>query len=181
MQRITRLCIDASRQGVGFILQQQSSAGKWLLIQAGSRFLAPTETWYSTIELELLAVAWSVAKCKVSLLGLQNFTIITDHSPLILILNSHRLDEIESPRLQCLCTRLMAFNYTAMWRKGSANNAPDTLSRSPTLEPQQDYMLAENDEHNVPDLSIAELKSHTSAAERREYQAAGTLQACQRR
>ena len=62
-ERITRLCIDASQQGVGFILQQQSSAGKWLLIQAGSRFLTPTETWYGTIELELLAVAWSVANC----------------------------------------------------------------------------------------------------------------------
>ena len=52
----------------------------------------------------------------------------------------------------------MAFNYTTMWRKGSANNASDTLSCSPTLEPQQEDMLVENDEHNVPDLSIAELR-----------------------
>ena len=93
-ERPTRLCTDASRQGVGFILQQQSSARKWLLTQAGSRFLTPTETRYATIELELLAVAWSVTKCKVFLLGLQNFTIITDHNPLIPILNNHRLDEI---------------------------------------------------------------------------------------
>ena len=75
-ERPMRLCTDASRQGVGFILQQQSSARKWLLIQAGSRFLTPTETRYATIELELLAVAWSVTRCKVFLLGLQNFTII---------------------------------------------------------------------------------------------------------
>ena len=66
-----------------------------------------------------------------------------------------------------------------MWRKGSANNAPDALSRSPTLESQQEDMLAENDEHNVPDLRIhSRAQSHTSAAERREYPAAGTLQAC---
>ena len=61
----------------------------------------------------------------------------------------------------------MAFNYTAMWRKGSANNAPDALSRSPTMEPQQEDMLPENDEHNVPDLSIAELRA-TQVQQREE-------------
>ena len=123
---------------------------------------------YATIELELLAVAWSVTKCKVFLLGLQNFTIIRDHSHLIPILNSPtRLDEIENPRLQCLRTRLMAFNYTAMWRKGSVNNTPDALSRSPTMELQQEDMLAENDEHNVLDLSIAELRA-TQVQQREE-------------
>ena len=36
--RLTRLCTDASRQGLGFVLQQQSNDGTWNLIQAGSRF-----------------------------------------------------------------------------------------------------------------------------------------------
>ena len=40
----TRLCTDASRQGLGFILQQQSPTGKWVLIQAGSRFLTTAES-----------------------------------------------------------------------------------------------------------------------------------------
>ena len=75
------LCTDASRQGVGFVLQQQSTTGRWVLIQAGSHFLTPTEAWYAVIDLELLAVVWSVMKCKVFLLGLQHFTIITDHNP----------------------------------------------------------------------------------------------------
>ena len=171
----TRLCTDASRQGLGFILQQQSPTGKWGLIQAGSRFLTAAESRYAVIELELLAVAWSVLKCKVFLLGVQNFTIMTDHSPLIPILNSHRLDEIENPRLQRLRTRLMAFSYTAVWCKGSTNKAPDALSRSPTEEPQQEDMLAENDEDNTQDLSISEIRA-THTQERGKHPATGASQ-----
>ena len=36
------------------------------------------------------------------LAGLPHFRVITDHHPLIPILNSHRLDEIENPQLQRL-------------------------------------------------------------------------------
>ena len=92
----TRLCTDASRQGLGFVLQQ-SSGDRWALIQAGSRYLSDTESCYAIIELELLGVAWAISKCKLFLSGLRHFTVITDHHPLIPILNSHRLDEIENP------------------------------------------------------------------------------------
>ena len=115
MNKQTRICTDASRQGVGFVLQQQTPVGKWALIQAGSQFLSSAESRYTVIELELLAVTWAVSKCKIFLMGLQHFHIVTDHNPLIPILNSHRLDEIENPRLQRLRTRLMAYNFTAVW------------------------------------------------------------------
>ena len=58
----TRLCTDASRQGLGFILQQKT-AEQWTLIQDGSRFLSDVETRYAVIELEILAVSWAVVKC----------------------------------------------------------------------------------------------------------------------
>ena len=51
----TRLCTDASRQGLGFILQQKQG-DTWELVQAGSRFLSDTESRYAVIVLELLAV-----------------------------------------------------------------------------------------------------------------------------
>ena len=102
LNRPTRLCTDASRTGIGFILQQQSPAGQWSLIQAGSRFLSGAESRYAVIESEMLAVTWAMMKCKIFLAGLQTFQVITDHNPLIPILNSHRLDEIENPRLQRL-------------------------------------------------------------------------------
>ena len=98
------------------------------LVQAESRFLLEAESRYATIELELLAVAWAITKCKVFLAGLQHFSVVTDHNPLIPILNSRRLDEIENPRLQRLKSRLMAYNFTAGWIKGKGNSAPDALS-----------------------------------------------------
>ena len=111
-EKPTRICTDTSRQGIGFILQQQASEGQWALIQAGSRFLSSAESCYVIIELELLAVAWAISKCNIFLAGLEHFTIITDHNPLIPILNNYRLDE----------------SFTAVWCKGAANNAPDALS-----------------------------------------------------
>ena len=70
----------------------------------GSRFLSDTESRYAIIELEMLAVCWAIQRCHLFLAGLQHFQVVTDHNPLIPILNSHRLDEIENPRLQCLRT-----------------------------------------------------------------------------
>ena len=98
---LTRLCTDASRQGLGFVLQQKRE-DTWTLVQAGSRFLSDTESRYAIIELEMLAVAWGIAKCRLFLAGIPHFQLVTDHHPLVPILNCHRLDEIENPRLQRL-------------------------------------------------------------------------------
>ena len=97
-QKPTRLCTDASRQGLGFVLQQKHG-DHWVLIQAGSRFLSDAESRYAIIELELLAVVWAITKCKIFLAGLSHFCIVTDHHPLVPILNNSRVDEIENPRL----------------------------------------------------------------------------------
>ena len=140
--RPTRVCTDASRRGLGFVLQQKSN-DTWVLVQAGSRFLSDPESRYAIIELELLAVSWAIIKCNLFLAGLPHFTVVTDHDPLVPILNNHRLDEIENPRLQRLKTRVMAYNFTAEWVKGSLNNAPDALSRNPVSDPEPTDMLAE--------------------------------------
>ena len=157
--KLTRLCTDASRQGLGFLLQQKGTDGPWTLVQAGSRFLTETESHYAVIELELLAISWAVSKCRLFLAGIQHFTIITDHNPLISILNHHRLDEVENPRLQRLKTRLMAYNFTAEWRKGSQNDAPDALSRNPVSDPLPQDMHAEYDVTNQPEMSIQEIRT----------------------
>ena len=118
MSLFNRLCTDASRQDLGFILQQQSPTGQWMLVHAGSHFLSEAESQYAIIELRMLAVAWAANKCKTFLMGLQNFQVITDHNPLIPIQNSHHLDEIGNPRLQQLKTKLLAFNLTTKLCKG---------------------------------------------------------------
>ena len=144
VSRPTRLLTDASRLGLGFVLQQEHH-GEWRLVQAGSRFLTDTETLYAIIELELLAVAWATKKCRIFLSGLPTFMVITDHNPLVPILNNHRLDEIENPHLQRLRTHLLAYNFLAKWQKGKDNDAADALSRHPCSSPTPGEDMAEQD------------------------------------
>ena len=142
----TALHTDASRlRGLGFVLKQKKADGKWHLIQAGSRFLTDTETRYAMIELEMLAVAWAVKKCRIFLEGLSQFDIITDHRPLITILNKHHLGKIENPRLQRLRMRLMGYNFHASWQPGKSHTEADALSRAPADDPAPEDGIADSE------------------------------------
>ena len=157
----TRLHTDASRrQGLGFVLTQKQPDNTWCTVQAGSRFLSGTESRYAVIELELLGVAWAVTKCSLFLAGLPHFDVIIDHKPLVPILNNHRLDEIENIRLQRLRTKLMPYNFTATWLKGSDNAAADALSRAPVAPADHEDILEED--VAICTIALANLASENS-------------------
>ena len=123
---------DASRlNGLGFVLMQQDEKDIWRVILCGSRFIADAETRYSIIELELLAVVWAASKCKIYLLGRENFSLVVDHRPLVSILDKKRLDQIENPRLRSLKEKLSPYRFTTKWVKGKNHSIPDALSRAP--------------------------------------------------
>ena len=138
----TILQTDASRlYGIGYALLQDHH-GHLRLVQCGSRFLSDTETCYATIELEMLATVWAMHKCGYYLKGLHHFEHITDHRPLIPILNHYTLDAVENPRLQRLKEKLSPFTFTAKWRAGKQLCIPDALSRHPVSCPtDEDDML----------------------------------------
>ena len=142
----TALHTDASRlYGVGYALLQQDNDGKWHLIQCGSRFLTDVETRYATIELEMLAIVWAFHKCRYYLLGLPTFKLVTDHKPLIPILNSYTLDAVSNPRLQRLKEKITGYVFTATWKDGKSHAIPDALSRSPVSYPNaEDDVLSED-------------------------------------
>ena len=118
----------------------------------------------------MLAVCWAIPKCHTFTAGLQHFQVVTDHNnPLIPILNNHRLDEIENPCLQCLRTRIMGYNLTAIWLKRSHSNTPDALSRHPVSEPSPQDMLAEVDILNQPEPSISEIRATTTPTQRNPH------------
>ena len=143
--RPTLLSTDASRlKGLGFLLQQKQPDGTWRVIQAGSRFLTDAESRYATIELELLAVAWAVRKCRLFLIGLPHVDLAVDHRPLVPIINRKNLDEIENPRLQRLREKLSEVNISASWRPGTKHAAADALSRAPVAIPADGDDLAED-------------------------------------
>ena len=165
-----RLHTDARTLGLDFLLLQKptNSNSNWRVVQAGSRFLTDAESRYAVIELEFLAVAWAIKKFHIFVAGLGHFTVITDHNPLIPILNSHCLDEIETPHLQRLRMRIMGYNFTAQWLKGANNEAADALSHHPHQQPADGDDLAEYemDTHHsqaalCQRLSIAQIHAST--------------------
>lgn len=83
----TRLKTDASRtKGLRNTLWQHDN-GTWKLVQCSSWFINGTESRHTMIKLELLAAAWAIKKFHVYLAS-QPFTVIVDHQPLVLILNT---------------------------------------------------------------------------------------------
>ena len=68
--RITALCTDWSKNGLGFMLVQKECTCEditpiccfsgWTLVYAGSRFTSPAESRYAPIEGECLSAAWSL-------------------------------------------------------------------------------------------------------------------------
>ena len=64
------LMTDASRLfGIGLALLQPLPNKKWSLMQCGSASLTPTQTRYATIELECMAIQWTIQKCSYYLRG----------------------------------------------------------------------------------------------------------------
>ena len=137
----TLLRTDASRpKGLGYVLLQDHSEDPsepmWKLVPCGSRFITDTESRYSMVELELLAVVWATQK--LYLQGLQSFNLETDHKPLVPIINDYALGAIETPRIQRLREKLLPFNLQAKWIPGKENNMADALSRAPVDKPKED-------------------------------------------
>ena len=84
----TLLATDASRlKELAFVLLQMLDK-VWKPVQAGSRFLTPAESRYAMIELQALSACWAMKKCNMFVQGLKHFTLLTEHQPLIPILNS---------------------------------------------------------------------------------------------
>ena len=62
--------------------------------------------------------------------GLSEFEIVTNHRPLVPILNRYCLNEIENPRLQRLRMKLLPYQFTATWCSGKQHCTPDALFRA---------------------------------------------------
>ena len=149
--RPTALHTDASRlRGLGFILKQQQQNGEWRMVQSGSRLITPAESRYAMIELECLASAWAMKKCKSFLEGLPSFEVILDQRPLIPILNDYTLDQLDNQRLLRLRLQMSRFSFHARWVPGKENVEADALSRSPVDQPTESDMLGEGPTSYTP-------------------------------
>jgi len=135
----TKLETDASRlYGLGFDLLQLHG-DDWKLVACGSRFLRDVETRYATLELEAIAIEYAMKKCRIYLCGLPEFTVVTDHRPLIPMFNMYQLSQIENAKVQRIKNDLTSqYQFKLVWKKGKEHCIADGLSRAPVDDPNED-------------------------------------------
>ncbi|CAG9134394.1 unnamed protein product [Plutella xylostella] len=117
------LTTDASNVALGGVLSQ-GPIGSDKPIAYASRTLSDTESRYSTIERELLAIIWAIKHFRPYLYG-QKFFIYTDHRPLAW-LNSMK---DPSSKLTRWRLSLQDYNFEIIYKNGKQNTNADALSR----------------------------------------------------
>ena len=100
------------------------------------------EKKYSTNELELLAVVWSVDRFKHYLLG-KEFVIATDHKALVSALDEIRSNKTYQSRLTGWVDRLLPYQFKVVHIPGKDMGIVDYLSRDPKGEPWPESVLDE--------------------------------------
>ncbi|UYV82410.1 hypothetical protein LAZ67_21001978, partial [Cordylochernes scorpioides] len=119
------LCTDASDRAVGSVLQQLDNKN-WKPIAFFSKKLNPAQCNYSTYDRELLAIYLSIKFFK-HLLEAREFTILTDHKPLIYAFKQK--NEKASPRQLRHLQYISQFTTDIKYIKGTDNIVADALSR----------------------------------------------------
>ena len=122
----TILQCDASKIGVGAWVRQIDDHGREHIVAMGSRSLTETESRYSNIERECLAVQYGLEKFEYYLMG-RHTLVETDHSPLEQIFKKN-IAEAPS-RLQRMLLRCLRFDINVKYKPGTKVPVADALSR----------------------------------------------------
>ena len=125
----TVVLTDASRlHGIGFALD------KLALIHCGSASLSSTQSRYSTVELECLAIVHAIQKCHYYLAGIPRFEVWTDHQPLVGAFGKH-IHTLQNQRLMRMCEKVTSYNFSIIWTPGKNHHIANALSHAPVFGP----------------------------------------------
>ena len=123
-----RLETDASKEGLGAILLQESDDGQYHPVAFASCELKGGEPKYHSSKLEFLALKWAVTEQFREYLQYQPFTVRTDNNPLTYILTTLNLDALGHRWVAALA----GYNMKLEYLKSSNNKVADALSRVST-------------------------------------------------
>ena len=118
--------VDSSTKGLGAALLQDKKP-----IAFASKTLTPTQSNYSNIEREALALVHGIQRFHTYLYG-KRFTAITDHKPLETIWKKTLIGAPQ--RLQRLFLQLQGYDMDLQYCPGSQMTLSDTLSRLPNAD-----------------------------------------------
>ena len=127
--RKTIVCSDSSAYGIGGVIYQEID-NELKPIAFCSRSLTSAEKKYAQIEKECLGIVFACEKFERFLVGLPEFRFITDHRPLVPMINKKDLNETPV-RCQRMLMRLLRYNIQAEFAPGKSLVVADTLSRAP--------------------------------------------------
>lgn len=151
------LTTDASNFAIGAVLSQ-GTIGSDKPIAYASRTLNSSETNYSTIEKELLAIVWATKYFRPYLFG-RKFKIVTDHRPLLWVMN---LKEPGS-RLTRWRLKLSEYNFTTVYKQGKSNTNADALSRIEINNEDISSIVVNPSEKPPSETGSTTVTAHTSA------------------
>ena len=103
----------------------------WHIVFAGSRFCTDAELRCAPIEGEAAAIAWSLEKCRLFIIGCPNVIVVTDHQPLTGIFGDRDLGKINNPRLFRLKEKCLRYHFTIQHCPGKWHRGADAISRNP--------------------------------------------------
>ena len=135
---------DASGKGLGVVLSQKQSDGRYHPIAYASCIMNETEQRYHSNKQEFLALKWAVTEQFHEYLSpygknRNEFVVRTDNNPLTYIFSTANLDAAG----QRWVAHLTSYNFALEYQKGKNNTVADFLSRMDDCLPEgevQDYL-----------------------------------------